>query len=70
LEVIGAVERAFGGKVNAKLAPRREGDPAGIVAGATRVREILGWQPQYNDLDFIVKSALAWERHLERRNAA
>ena len=70
LEVIGAVERAFGGKVNAKLAPRREGDPTGIVAGANRVREILGWQPKYNDLDFIVKSALAWERHLVRRNAA
>ncbi len=70
LEVIAAVERAFGGRVNAKLAPRRAGDPAGIVAGATRVREILGWQPQYNDLDFIVKSALDWERHLERRNAA
>jgi UDP-glucose 4-epimerase len=70
LEVIGAVERASGAPVNKRLVPRRAGDPAAIVAGATRVRELLGWQPKHADLDFIVASALAWERHLERRNAA
>jgi UDP-glucose 4-epimerase len=70
LEVIDAVEKASGKKVNRRLVPRRAGDPAAIVAGATRVREILGWHPQYADLDLIVTSALAWERHLERRNAA
>ena len=70
LEVIKAVEKAFGGPVNHKLVPRRAGDPAAIVAGADRVRDILGWTPKHADLDFIVASALAWERHLERRNAA
>ena len=70
LEVIKAVEKAFGGPVNHKLVPRRAGDPAAIVAGADRVRDILGWKPKHADLDFIVASALAWERHLERRNAA
>ena len=70
LEVIKAVEKASGGSVNHRLAPRRAGDPAAIVAGADRVRSILGWQPEHNDLDFIVQSALAWERHLMRRNAA
>lgn len=70
LDVIKAVEKAFGGPVHHKLGPRRAGDPAAIVAGAGRVREILGWVPKHADLDFIVKSALAWERHLERRNAA
>ncbi len=70
LEVIKAVEKAFGGPVNHKLVARRPGDPAAIVAGADRVRDILGWKPKHADLDFIVASALAWERHLERRNAA
>ena len=70
LEVIKAVEKASGGPVNHRLAPRRAGDPAAIIAGADRVRSILGWQPKHNDLDFIVQSALAWERHLMRRNAA
>jgi UDP-glucose 4-epimerase len=70
LDVIKAVEKAYGGPVNHKLGPRRAGDPAAIIAGADRVRDLLGWKPQYDDLDFIVNSALAWERHLERRNAA
>jgi UDP-glucose 4-epimerase len=70
LEVIKAVERANGAPVNAVLGPRRAGDPAGIVAGAERAREILGWQPKYNDLDVIVQSALHWEKHLAKRNAA
>ncbi len=69
LEVIAAVANAAGKPVNHKLSPRRPGDPAGIVAGADKVREILGWKPKHADLDFIVASALAWEKHLERRNA-
>lgn len=70
LDVIRAVEKAYGGPVDHTLGPRRAGDPAAIIAGANRVRDILGWTPKYDDLDFIVNSALAWERHLERRNAA
>jgi UDP-glucose 4-epimerase len=70
LEVIKAVEKAAGRAVNHKMVPRRAGDPAAIVAGATRAREILGWTPKHADLDFIVASALAWEQHLQRRNAA
>jgi len=70
LDVIKAVERASGGPVNHKLVPRRAGDPAAIIAGADQVRKVLGWQPKYQDLDFIVQSAFAWEKHLMRRNAA
>jgi UDP-glucose 4-epimerase len=70
LEVIKAVERANGAPIKHVLGPRRPGDPAGIVAGADRVREVLGWKPKYNDLDFIVRSALDWEKHLMKRNAA
>jgi UDP-glucose 4-epimerase len=70
LEVIKSVERVHGTKLNVKYGPRRAGDPAGIVAGADKAREILGWTPKHADLDFIVDSALRWEQHLMRRNAA
>jgi UDP-glucose 4-epimerase len=70
LEVIKAVERAHGAPIAHTLGPRRPGDPAGIVAGADQVRKVLGWEPKYDDLDFIVQTALDWERHLARRNAA
>ena len=70
LDVIKAVERANSAPIKHTLGPRRAGDPAGIVAGADKIREVLGWKPKHADLDFIVRSALAWERHLQRRNAA
>lgn len=70
LEVIKAVEKAHGAPIKVIKAARRAGDSAGVVAGAARVREVLGWKPRYDDLDLIVASALAWERHLAQRNAA
>lgn len=42
--------------------PRREGDPACVVASGDKIRQIIGWQPQYNSLNEIVSSALAWEQ--------
>jgi UDP-glucose 4-epimerase len=70
LDVIKAVERVNGAALPVKYAGRREGDPAAIVAGAERVRSILGWEPKHQNLDFIVDTALNWERKLAQRNAA
>lgn len=43
---------------------RRAGDPACVIAAADRITKILNWQPRYNDLDIIVRTALAWEQKL------
>lgn len=50
--------------LNITQAPRRAGDPATLVAKADLIRQTLNWQPQYNDIEGIVASALQWERHL------
>jgi UDP-glucose 4-epimerase len=70
LEVIKAVERANGAALDWRMGPRRAGDPASIVAGADKARNVLGWEPKHDNLDFIVECALRWERHLLKRNAA
>ncbi len=43
---------------------RRAGDPAALVADNTRIRAILGWQPELDDLELICRTALDWERKL------
>jgi UDP-glucose 4-epimerase len=68
-EVIAAVKRVAGVDFKVEQAPRRPGDPAQIVADATQLRNILHWQPRYDDLSTIVAHALAWERELMRRRA-
>ena len=70
LEVIGAVERAIGRKIEANDAKRRAGDPPTLVAGVERIHQILGWNPEYDDIDQIVTSALAWERQLIDESSA
>ena len=64
LQVIDAVKRVSGVDFEVRLAPRRPGDPASIVAGSERIRADLGWVPEHDDLDEIVAQALAWERKL------
>lgn len=69
LQVIEAVKRASGVDFDVRLAPRRAGDPSALIADSTRVRELLGWRPAYDDLDTIVGHALAWEDQLRKRNS-
>jgi UDP-glucose 4-epimerase len=41
---------------------RRAGDPAELVANSTKLQNLTGWKPEYDDLDFIIKTAWEWER--------
>ena len=72
LEVIDAVKRVSGVDFNVRVAPRRPGDPAAIVAKSERIRSVLGWAPELDDLDRIVTHALSWEDKLAalRRQAS
>lgn len=70
-EVIAAVKRVSGIDFTVRQADERPGDPASLIAGAGRIKEVLSWQPQLDDLDTIVTHALEWERHLiERKSKA
>ena len=64
LEVIDTVKRVSGVDFRVDRVGRRPGDPASIVAQSDRARELLGWQPQFDDLATIVTHAFAWERKL------
>ena len=58
--VVQAAERITGRKVAVSLQPRRPGDPARLVAAATRAQQVLGWQPKHSALDNIISSAWHW----------
>jgi UDP-glucose 4-epimerase len=70
LQVLAAVKHVAGVELNVKMSPRRAGDPAMLVARADRIRRDLGWQPQYDDLETIVRHSLVWERKLPKRPLA
>ena len=63
-EVLDMVARIAGRPLTIREVARRAGDPPRLIALADRIRDTLGWQPRYEDLEAIVTSALSWERRL------
>ena len=62
-EVIETARRVTGHPIPAKVCPRRAGDPAQLIASSQKAREILGWKPQYDDLETIISSAWNWHKN-------
>ncbi len=62
LEVIEAAEGVLEGSVPKEFMTRRAGDVARLVAGGAKLRERLGWRPQYDDLTDIIGTAALWHR--------
>jgi UDP-glucose 4-epimerase len=66
LQVLDAVKRVSGSDFRVDKAARRPGDAVKIMADTQLVRQTLGWQPRFDDLETIIAHALAWERDRAR----
>ncbi|WP_433909675.1 UDP-glucose 4-epimerase GalE [Sphingomonas yabuuchiae] len=64
LEVLDAVDRVTNLKIERRMEGRRAGDPAELVADNGAILATLPWRPERDDLEGIVRDALAWERKL------
>ncbi len=64
LEVIEAVERVSGEPLPSVAARRRPGDPPQLIADSAAIRTQIDWRPRHDDIDFIVKSSIDWERKM------
>ena len=67
LEVLDAVDRLTNRTIERRMQPRRAGDPDALVADNNAIRATLGWTPRLDDLDAIVRDAVAWESGLADR---
>lgn len=65
-EVIDVARKVTGHPIPAQECPRREGDPAQLVASSDKAKMILGWKPRFDDLETIVTTA--WNWHKEHPN--
>jgi UDP-glucose 4-epimerase len=61
-EVIDTARGITGRDIPVEEGPRRAGDPPQLVGDSRKAREVLGWKPQFAELEKIVKSAWAWHR--------
>ena len=65
LEVLESVERVTGREFIATITDRRPGDPAKLIGSSKKAREVLSWNPQFEDIDTIVSHAWKWHENKE-----
>ena len=61
-EIIAKVKEISGVDFKVQNAPRREGDPAMLVADNSKILQTTSWQPKFNDINKIIQSAYNWEQ--------
>ena len=61
-QVVDAAEEVTGRALRFCVGPRRQGDPAILIASHERLAQTLGWKPRYSNLRDIVQSAWAWKQ--------
>lgn len=61
-EVIECARKVTGHPIPAVVSPRRAGDPAQLVASSEKAKTVLGWKPQYDNLETIISTAWAWHK--------
>ena len=61
-EVVETARKVTGHPIPAKEEPRRAGDPSMLIASSAKAREVLGWNPQYADLETIIDTAWNWHK--------
>lgn len=62
-EVVDVARKVTGHEIPAEICPRRAGDPAQLVASSDKAKKVLGWKPQFADLEIIVASAWKWHKN-------
>lgn len=61
-EMIAAAERATGEPIAVEIGQRRAGDPAQLIASSEKARRVLGWKPQYTEVERIIRTAWSWHK--------
>ena len=67
-QILDAIIKTSGSKVNIKIAERRPGDAEVLLADPTLIKKDLGFTPKYSDLGTIIKSAWEWHKKLKIKN--
>lgn len=63
LEMVNAARKVTGHSIPLQIAPRREGDPAVLIASSSKAKKVLNWSPKYENIEIMIKDAWTWEKN-------
>ncbi|WP_054198911.1 UDP-glucose 4-epimerase GalE [Clostridium baratii] len=62
-EMIDIARKVTGHEIPAKVAPRRAGDPAILIASSEKAMKELNWKPKFNSVETIIETAWNWHKN-------
>ena len=68
LDVINAANKITGNKVKFVYEKRRPGDSEKLISNVEKLHQNINWEPKYNNLDFIIQTAINWEKKINEKN--
>ena len=63
-EIIDVAKKVTGQDIPVNYTERRDGDPATVVGSYDKIEKVLGWKPEFNNIESIIETA--WKWHLKR----
>ena len=68
LEVVKEANKITGDKIKYEFSNRRPGDAEKLISNIDKLSETINWEPKFNDLNLIIKTAINWEKRINEKN--
>ena len=68
LEVVNEANKITGNKIKYEFSERRPGDAEKLVSNIDKLSQTINWEPKFNDLNLIIKTAINWEKRINEKN--
>ena len=68
LEVIKEANKITNNKIKYEFSERRPGDAEKLVSNVDKLCQTINWEPKFNDLNLIIKTAINWEKKINEKN--
>ena len=67
-EVIDAANNITNGSIKYEYGKRRLGDSEILISDVSKLNNLINWEPKYNNLNVILKTAIDWEKKINEKN--
>ena len=68
LEVINIAKKIYGEKIKFEYDKRRPGDAERLISNVDKLHQHINWEPQFDNLDLIIQTAVEWEKKIHEKN--
>ena len=68
MEVVKEANKITGDKIKYEFSNRRPGDAEKLISNIDKLSETINWEPKFNDLNLIIKTAINWEKKINEKN--